>query len=309
MKHSRATGEAIAPERRIRAGHPRLSAQFRAGVLALIGAGSMSAVPALAADCIPGVVKVHAVTTHPRPHHKAPAHAVRKAAHHRPHAKRVAGKKLVRNAGPALRIQAAALTPLSTPTPRAKPALLVRATACPAMPAAAAMSVIPGTIVRAANELPYANLLPAAAPAVTGRDASATEPNKPGAGQDDLLAALTPGIPKSPGGGMLGWGFPESGGGGGGGGPEVPTAPGVPGGPTPPVVVTPPDGGDQPVVPPTGGDNPTPLVVTPPTEGGVPPGGGTPTAAVPEPATWMMMILGFGLVGTATRRRHPQRVV
>lgn len=29
------------------------------------------------------------------------------------------------------------------------------------------------------------------------------------------------------------------------------------------------------------------------------------TAAVPEPATWAMMILGFGLVGSAMRRRKP----
>lgn len=28
--------------------------------------------------------------------------------------------------------------------------------------------------------------------------------------------------------------------------------------------------------------------------------------AVPEPATWAMMVLGFGLVGAATRRRHAQ---
>lgn len=27
--------------------------------------------------------------------------------------------------------------------------------------------------------------------------------------------------------------------------------------------------------------------------------------AVPEPATWAMMILGFGLVGTSLRRRAP----
>ena len=28
--------------------------------------------------------------------------------------------------------------------------------------------------------------------------------------------------------------------------------------------------------------------------------------AVPEPATWAMMIVGFGLVGGALRRRRPQ---
>lgn len=316
MKHSRATGEAFAPDRRTRAGHPGLGAQLRAGVLALISAASMGATPAVAADCIPEVVKVHAVATHSRPHRKAPAHAVRKATHHRPHAKRVAGKRLAHHRGPAHRIQAAALTPLSAPTRRAKPALFARTTACPAVPAAAAMSVIPGTIIEAANELPFADLLPAAAPAATGRDASTTEADKPGAGQDDLLAALTSGIPSSPGGGMLGWGVPDSntgggGGGGGGGGPGVPTEPTVPGLPTPPVVVTPPDGGDQPpiILPPTGGDNPTTPVVTLPPGGGVTPGGGTPTDAVPEPATWAMLILGFGLVGAAARRRRLQRAV
>ncbi len=32
------------------------------------------------------------------------------------------------------------------------------------------------------------------------------------------------------------------------------------------------------------------------------------TAAVPEPATWGMMILGFGAIGAATRRRRFTRV-
>jgi hypothetical protein len=31
-------------------------------------------------------------------------------------------------------------------------------------------------------------------------------------------------------------------------------------------------------------------------------------AAVPEPASWAMMIAGFGLVGSALRRRTPARV-
>jgi PEP-CTERM motif len=34
----------------------------------------------------------------------------------------------------------------------------------------------------------------------------------------------------------------------------------------------------------------------------------TATAAVPEPATWMMMILGFGFVGAAVRRRRSDEV-
>lgn len=34
----------------------------------------------------------------------------------------------------------------------------------------------------------------------------------------------------------------------------------------------------------------------------------SPTAAVPEPATWAMMVLGFGAVGFAMRRRPETRV-
>lgn len=33
-------------------------------------------------------------------------------------------------------------------------------------------------------------------------------------------------------------------------------------------------------------------------------GGGTPVSGIPEPVTWMMMILGFGMVGAAIRRRQ-----
>jgi hypothetical protein len=32
------------------------------------------------------------------------------------------------------------------------------------------------------------------------------------------------------------------------------------------------------------------------------------TASVPEPATWAMMIVGFGMVGGALRRRQARRV-
>ena len=33
--------------------------------------------------------------------------------------------------------------------------------------------------------------------------------------------------------------------------------------------------------------------------------GGTVIPGVPEPATWAMLIAGFGLVGAAARRRRP----
>lgn len=64
------------------------------------------------------------------------------------------------------------------------------------------------------------------------------------------------------------------GGGGGGGG-------GTPGGGNP--------GGGNP-----GGGNPG---------GGNPGGGDPPMAAVPEPATWAMLIVGFGVIGAGMRRR------
>ena len=44
-----------------------------------------------------------------------------------------------------------------------------------------------------------------------------------------------------------------------------------------------------------------------PAFGGLP-GNVTVTAAVPEPATWAMLILGFGLVGAAMRKRQSVRV-
>lgn len=47
-------------------------------------------------------------------------------------------------------------------------------------------------------------------------------------------------------------------------------------------------------------------ITTPPT--GTIPAGPTPNGAVPEPATWAMMLVGFGLVGTASRRARRQSV-
>lgn len=54
-------------------------------------------------------------------------------------------------------------------------------------------------------------------------------------------------------------------------------------------------GGIVPLSPPGGGDGGVPLV--PPIEGGVIPG-------IPEPATWTVMVVGFGMVGAAIRRTN-----
>ena len=54
--------------------------------------------------------------------------------------------------------------------------------------------------------------------------------------------------------------------------------------------------------PPVGGGGGGGFLPTPPT--GVTPVVPGPVAAVPEPSTWITMILGFGLIGTALRRRR-----
>jgi hypothetical protein len=67
-------------------------------------------------------------------------------------------------------------------------------------------------------------------------------------------------------------------------------------------VIFPPPGGGV-LVPPGGGDTPPGGGDNPPGGGDQPPGGGdTPPPALPEPGTWMTMILGFGLIGWALRR-------
>jgi hypothetical protein len=80
--------------------------------------------------------------------------------------------------------------------------------------------------------------------------------------------------------------------------PGVPGFPGFPGGPVGPIVIVPvtpgtpgtPGGPDVPGGPGTPGTPGTP--VTP------------PPSAVPEPASWAMMVLGFGFAGGAIRRRR-----
>ena len=57
------------------------------------------------------------------------------------------------------------------------------------------------------------------------------------------------------------------------------------------------------------------VTTTPPGggSGGTPPGGGSggtpnPVGAVPEPASWALMILGFGVVGASMRRKRRQSI-
>nr|WP_245198000.1 PEPxxWA-CTERM sorting domain-containing protein [Sphingomonas kaistensis] len=71
------------------------------------------------------------------------------------------------------------------------------------------------------------------------------------------------------------------------------------------VASLPPVGGGTPIIGGGGG-----LLPPPPPTGTVPPTGevppGTPVSAVPEPGTWLTMLLGFGMIGTAMNRRRRQ---
>lgn len=102
---------------------------------------------------------------------------------------------------------------------------------------------------------------------------------------DIVLPALagTPGSGTAP---VLG-----GGGGGGGGGGFIIAPPGGGSGGSP---------GGGGVIPP--GPAPTPIATASPTPTPTP-----PVSAVPEPATWLMLIIGFGLLGGALRQRQRVR--
>lgn len=74
--------------------------------------------------------------------------------------------------------------------------------------------------------------------------------------------------------------------------PPLEIVPLGPGGP----VVTPPGGPGGPVVFPPGGGTPPTVIPPPPPPPEVP--------AVPEPSTWLSMLLGFGLLGSVCRYRR-----
>jgi hypothetical protein len=146
------------------------------------------------------------------------------------------------------------------------------------------------------------------------------EGGEPGFGQGDGGFGFggNGGFAGGGGGSGLGGGGGGFGGGGTGGDPPVSTGPG-PDGPQGPFDPTLPGGGQDPIIDPPGhigdvpadppgdggpGDGPGKLPILPPIEGGTPPGGLHPIQPIPEPATWMTMILGFAAAGGALRRRR-----
>ncbi|PZQ54224.1 MAG: hypothetical protein DI570_23280 [Phenylobacterium zucineum] len=112
--------------------------------------------------------------------------------------------------------------------------------------------------------------------------------------------------------------------------PADPTTPTEPDGPVTPPFVTPTDTGvdpatGRPVSPLDGGGQPTTTTLLPPTVGPPgpqttgpqttgptgprtdPPGPQTPTSPTPEPATWALLIAGFGVVGARLRAASARR--
>jgi hypothetical protein len=178
---------------------------------------------------------------------------------------------------------------------------------------------MPVAAARLATPLSYALISaticetgPAAAPIAPQRLAMARAPLEPEAAAPgpDTGTFGPPFLGPAPGGGgpILGPGTPDN-----------PVGPPIfPPGEEPPVVVGPPviepPTGEPPVTPP-GEEPPTvvppidepPTVFPPGVEPPIGPPGPPPVAPIPEPGTWALMILGFGLLGARLRRQARAR--
>lgn len=284
---------------------------------AAVCAVGLMAEPALALDCTPAAA--------PSPPTAAPAKA------HKPHRKPTTRKTGVRRASvhrpkahpvAAHRPKAARKAPrvIRAAAPAAMAARPKSSITCQASPPGPLMSVIPMTFAEAApppasGDFASAPQLPAYAQEVLGTDAAAIEPDTPKPGVGPSYGDIF-GHPIFPGGGLVPIGF----GGGFGGWGQPPVIGQPPEGGNPPTILPPAPPIDQPPTvietfpgpgnPPGGGQPPTVIVTVPPEEPPFipqppqPPGSGG-GGAVPEPGTWALMILGFGLAGAALRRAKP----
>ncbi len=315
---ARATGApyVAAPARRWR---PRVGRSRGAllSAIAAVGVGFAAVTPALAIECPPQAAFApapRAAPHHPVRHLRKPAsgavHRVHAPARkHRPAGRRVAqaGK-----AGPPAPRLLAAQNPAAAPAPGESRAMMLRPgyshavlprdEACDKHAPLAMMSLTPGAVpARGARGIleDIAGPTPVAADQAVDTVTPDTFtpmdngvfPGAPGFPFDNGViptgVITPPGLPGGP-------GVP--------GLPGVPGIPGVPGLPTPPVIPgLPPETGTPPTVLPPGGQPPV-VVVPPYVPPGGPPTGPGPTGAVPEPATWAMLILGFFGTGAAVRK-------
>lgn len=276
---------------------------LRLAMLSGAGAVLLTATPAAARDfnCFQWVKATAVHIIHPHPH---PVHAAihRTTGVPRRHIHRV--RHIVHAA-----------------RPHATPVNMIRKPiACPAHEVAQ-QSLAPGAAPPETADTLLAELAgPAAAPTATGSAIDTTALAPAPAAPEAVTPAQgegsgIPGIFGSGGGGGPSGFVP----GGGGGGPGGLGGPGFPGTPTPSVIIPPviiPDTATPPVIlppdttPVIGGPGtpgttpPTPDVFPPPV---VPPGG-TPAVVlpggVPEPNVWALLIVGFGAVGAALRKRR-----